>query len=290
VRRQKTKLRWLERGATVCINAPCTAHFHERPVVNWFALGFPRDVAASEVQPDRSSSMAVPTPAAVRVVHSPSNPLVKGTALIEAALNRLRQRGFDLEFVTLKGLANEEVLAAIRCCDLVVDQLYSDTPMAGLATEAALLGKPALVGGYSARDITHTLGGMPQPPTRFVDPERFEQALEELVGSPAARDELGGAARRFVEAEWSCRQVAQRLLRILRSDAPAEWWFDPARVNYLAGCGMSEDAARERVRRLIDDAGIGALQLGDKPALEQAFAHWAAPRPAVETGLSEVAP
>ena len=283
VRRQKRKVRWLERLATACVNAPGTAHFHERAVVNWFALGFPRIAAATApvglgpsviIEPVTEPVARVP----VRIVHSPSNAIVKGTAKIQAIVEGLRRRGFEIEFVLLKGLANEEVLAALRTCDLVVDQLYSDTPMAGLATESALLGKPALVGGYFARDMPQALGGVPVPPTRFVAPERFEQALEELVSSASTRALLGSAALTFVESEWSCQQVASRMLCILRGEVPANWWFDPANVRYLAGCGLSEDAARERVRQLIDHCGVAALQLADKPALEQAFVTWARDR------------
>lgn len=280
VRRQKHKVRWLERLAAACVNAPGTAHFHEREVVNWFVLGFPRVVAgaapaghspAVNIEPVAEHVSPVP----VRVVHSPSNAAVKGTAKIQSIVENLRRRGFDIDFVLLKGLANEEVLAALRTCDLVVDQLYSDTPMAGLATESALLGKPALVGGYFARDMPLALGGAPVPPTRFVAPERFEQALEDLVSSASKRAMLGGAALTFVQSEWSCQQVAGRMLRILRGDVPANWQFNPVNVRYLAGCGLPEDAARMRVRQLIDHCGVAALQLTDKPALEQAFVNWA---------------
>ena len=290
VRRQKRKVRWLERLATACVNAPGTSHFHERPVINWFAFGLPRTTgtqAAPGVRQEVDSPGACPaafdasrgrsgvTSDPLRLVHSPSNPVVKGTAQIQATVERLQQRGFNLEFVALKGVSNEQVLASLRRCDLLVDQLYSDTPMAGLATEAALLGKPALVGGYFAREMPEALGGMPMPPTRFVDPDLFEQALEELVNSASARAALATAASNFVQTEWSCDQVASRLLRILRGEASASWWFDPANVKYLAGCGLSEDAARERVRQLIDHAGVGALQLADKPVLEEAFQSWA---------------
>ena len=291
-RRQKRKLGWIERLATACVNAPGTAHFHEVPVINWFALGFPRFDAASKslLHPGRppngtadgppettSATAAVEgkTAAPVRVVHSPSKPMVKGTAQIQAVVDRLKRRGLNLELVTLTGLTNEQVLAALQDCDLLVDQLYSDTPMAGLATEAAWLSKPALVGGYIARDMPQALRGMPVPPTRFVEPERFEQALEELVMSSSARRALASAALHFVQTEWSCPQVATRLVCILRGEVPTGWWFDPATVNYLAGCGLSEEAARERVRLLIAHAGVGALQLADKPELEQAFANWA---------------
>jgi hypothetical protein len=271
--RQKRRLRWLERLATACVNSPGTAHFHERPFINWFAMGCARSVAA--VAPSAPPADTSPPDRPLRIVHSPSVPRVKGSALIEAAVQRLRERGFAMEFIVLKGLANQQVLATLRDCDLVVDQLYSDTPMAGLATEAAQLGKPALVAGYFARGMPQALGGMPVPPTCFVAPEDFERSLEHLLTDAAARAELAGAALRFVQSEWSCRQVAARLLRILRGDVPADWWFDPANVDYLAGCGLSEDAARERVRQLIDHAGSGALQLADKPRLAAAFERWA---------------
>lgn len=294
VRRQKRKLRWLERLATACVNAPGTSHFHERAVINWFTLGFPRSFAAEGLadpaSPPAAEGNIAPAAAAVRIVHSPSKLAVKGTGQIEAAVERLQRRGFEIEFVMLQGLANEEVLSALRRCDLVVDQFYSDTPMAGLATEAALLGKPVLVGGYLARDMPDALGGAPVPPTRFVAPERFEQALEELVRSATMRAALASAALKFVQSEWSCQQVAGRLLCILRGEAPANWWFEPANVRYLAGCGLSEDTARERVRRLIDHAGVAALQLADKPALEQAFVNWAHHRAPEGATLGRAAP
>jgi hypothetical protein len=282
-RRQKCRLRRLERWSTACVNAPGTAHFHERAVVNWFALGLARSVAplaptvadgAATTAGPRCDAADVPASPTVRIVHSPSHPVLKGTAVIQAAVERLQHRGFDVEFESISGLTNEQVLAALRRCDLVVDQLYSDTPMAGLATEAALLGKPVLVGGYLAREMPEALGDLPVPPTRFVAPEDFERALEELVASPPARAALGAAAAQFVRTEWSASAVAARLLRILRGDVPPSWWLDPATVTYLAGCGLAEDAGRERVRRLIRHAGLGALQLADKPGLEAAYAAW----------------
>ena len=278
--RQKRKVHRIERQATACVNAPGTSHFHERPVINWFALGLPRDVSAVAqvaVEVRELSAMSL------KIVHSPSNSAVKGTALIQAAVERLQQRGVQIELVTLTGLSNETVLTALRRCDLVIDQMYSDTPMAGFAAEAALLGKPTLVGGYFARDMPSALMGMPVPPTRFVAPDLFEQALDELVCSAAARAELADAARHFVQSEWSCQEVAGRLLRIIRGEVPETWWYDPADVNYLAGCGLSESAAQERVRQLINHAGIGALQVMDKPALERAFVSWAKVQPEVLT-------
>ena len=277
-RRLKNKVARTERWASVCVNAPATAHFHERPVVNWFALGCPRSLAQA-AQPS-----APPPPgdgSAVRrvtLLHSPSVPVVKGTELIRAAVERLQRRGHPIDLVLIQGMRNDEVLEAIGRCDLVVDQLYSDTPMAGLAFEAALLSKPALVAGYFAPQAAQTLAGQPIPPTRFVHPGDFERTLEELVCDASAREALGAAARHFVDTQWQCEQVARRMIRILQGDIPESWMFDPRAVRYLEGCGLHEDAARERVRRLIEHAGPAALCLADKPELQQAFVDWAGAR------------
>jgi len=269
-RRTQRRVRRFERGGACCVNAPATAHFHQAPVVNWFAIGFPRDVpGAAGVRPARCSEPAL------RVVHSPSNPRVKGTARIQAAVEAVRARGVAIELVMLSGLDNTAVLAALGDADLVLDQLYSDTPMAGLATEAAQLGRPALVGGHFAAGMPAALMGATVPPSCFVEPAQFERALETLARDRAALAALGAAARRFVVEEWDCRQVAARVLRLLQGERPPQWLFDPRAVRYLEGCGLDAAAARERVRRLLAYGGRAALELADKPQLESAFVAWA---------------
>lgn len=274
-RRLKRRVARTERWASACVNAPGTAHFHEKPLVNWFALGCPRHLARAPLpsasQPPRDASAA----RRVTLLHSPSHPVVKGTDLIRAAVERLQRRGHPVNLVLMQGMRNDEVLAAIGRCDLVLDQMYSDTPMAGLAFEAALLGKPALVAGYFAPLAAQVLADQPIPPTRFVHPADFERALEELICDAAARQALGAAARRFVDTHWQCEDVAQRMVCILRGDIPESWLFDPRTVRYLEGCGLHVDAARQRVRSLIDYAGPAGLCVTDKPGLQQAFVDWA---------------
>lgn len=273
-RRTKARVRRFERAGAVCVNAPATAQFHERPVVNWFAIGFPRDVAAGDATP------LPPAPAGpLRVVHSPSHPVVKGTARIQAAVEAVRARGQAIELVTLSGLDNAQVLAALREGDLVLDQLYSDTPMAGLATEAAQLGRPSLVGGYFAAGMPGALRGAAVPPSCFVVPADFESALLALAQDRARLAALGAEARRFVGTHWACDAVAGRVARLLVGERPAEWLFEPGEVRYLEGCGLDADAARARVRRLLAHGGAAALQLDDKPALRAAFVAWAGEAP-----------
>jgi hypothetical protein len=266
-RRQKRKVGRLERGANVCINAPATAHFQQRTFVNWFAIGIPRTVVTT-------ASASTPRPV-VRLLHSPSHPMLKGTELIRAMVDRLNAHAHVVELLVIKSRPNAEVIQAMRDCDLVVDQLYSDTPMAGFATEGASQGRAVLVGGYRAAAVTRDMADLPIPPTCFVSPGDFEAALEHLVHDQAARDSLGAAARAFVAEQWPHAAVAQRLARVLRGDVPKAWWCDPAQVDYLHGCGLSDAVAREHVRVMVETCGASALQLDDKPALRQAFVDFA---------------
>lgn len=287
--RLKGKVARTERWASACVNAPGTAHFHERPVVNWFALGCSRSLAQAEQPRAPTPPGDGSTARRVTLLHSPSVPMVKGTELIRAAVERLQRRGQSIDLVLMQGMRNDEVLEAIRRCDLVVDQMFSDTPMAGLALEAALLSKPTLVAGYFAPQAAQTLAGQPIPPTRFVHPGNFEHALGELVCDASAREALGAAAKRFVDTQWQSEQVARRMIRILQGDIPESWRFDPHTVRYLEGCGLHEDAARDRVRRLIAHAGPAALCLADKPALQQAFIDWAGARVPEEANFDRTA-
>ena len=264
-RRQCAKVRRLERGASLCVNAPATGHFHARRFVHWLALGIPREV------PPQAPAHAPRD--LLRALHGPSHPVLKGTAHIRAAVQALRERGVEVELATIEGRPNTEVMAALADSDLVLDQLYSDTPMAAFATEGASLGRAVLVGGYAARSIAAEAArhGLPLPPTAFVEPEAFEAELARLLADAPARGRVAAEGRAFVAAHWAPEVVAARLLRMIEGDVPDAWWVEPAEIAYLQGCGLPEAVACERVRTLVERCGASALQLDDKPALRAAF-------------------
>lgn len=271
VRRCKRKLRLHERYADYLVNSPSTAHFHERPCINWFALGIPKTLS---VCPQASPQQAF-RPAPVRVLHGPSNPLAKGTAEILEVLDRLRQKGHAIELVKIQGMPNEVVLQELARCDFIVDQLYADTPLAAFATEAAFFGKPAVVGGYFAEVIEQCLEPGDIPPSLFVTPDDLEMAIERLVVDSAFRLELGEQARQFVLSRWSLTGVAGRYLQLLNDEIPSQWWCDPAAVRYLNGSGLPEGRTRRLVALLVDHYGTSALQVQDKPGLESALVKFA---------------
>ncbi len=266
---RKEALRQIGRYADVIVDYPAAGHFHERPIVCGFHLGFPHGGHGEPPSAGRD-----PT-APVRILHSPSLPEAKGTPAIRQAIERIRKKGYDLEYVELQGQPNAIVLQELARCDFVVDQLYSDAPLAGFATEAATFGKPALVGGYYAEFFRQ---GVPQaliPPSHYVHPEEIERGLETLIRDRAYREDLGKRARAFVESAWSPRQVAARYLRLIEGPPPADWLLDPRAIRLVHGACLDEANARSLIRAVVEAGGVAALQLSDKPALERMLLEFA---------------
>lgn len=266
VKRQKKLIAMHERYANEIVSAHIISHFNSRPLVNWFAMGIPRVVGTvkAPANPGGRSSR-------VRVLHSPSNPIVKGTEIIEQAVDRLKSKGLDIELVMLKATPNNVVLAEIMKSDFVIDQVYSDQPLATFATEAAHFGKPAVVSGYFSEVIKDYLNPELIAPSEYVPPEALEAAIEKLSTDKAYRIELGARAKLYVEYRWSSRAVAQRYLMLIEGNVPADWYFDPFDTLYIGGCGLSKETTAIQIQTLVEAYGASALQVDDKPRLKEAL-------------------
>ena len=204
----------------------------------------------------------------LRILHAPSNPSLKGTPRLRAAVEELRAAGRTIDLIELVGQPNDVVLRELAACDVVFDQLYSDSPMAGFAAEAAAFGKPTIVGSFDWPEIEREVGAS-APPTYRCHPDDLVSAIALLADDVNLRLRLGEAAHRFVEHRWRPEQVAQRYLRIIAGDVPPDWMRDPRDLRYVAGWGLDVARVAATVRRVIDDEGVAALQVTDKPLLEQ---------------------
>ena len=273
---RKRRIRSLERYVDVIVAQPANSHFFERPVVNWFLIGVPwreppTTIRAPEVDDDDKGSNRRP----VRILHSPSDAPLKGSDLIRAAVHQLTLEGLPLELVELRGVPNDVVLSELGRCDFVVDQLYSDAPMVGFATEAAVASRPAIVGGYAWDANRSAFGSIPFPPVEECSPEGIVEAVRRLASDTAHREQLGRRAHDFVHAHWSRADIARRFVRLIEGPPPADWMFDPRTLRYVEGCGLSREHCRAVVRDVLRVGGRAALDIPDKPELEAAFVEFA---------------
>jgi hypothetical protein len=261
-RAKKHRVRQIERWADVVVSHPLFAQLHERPFVKFLSIGIPRGTASVRPEP---REMRHP----IRLLHAPSLPAAKGTGAIRRAVERVREQGYDIEYVEVVGRPNDELLAEIARCDIVLDQLYGDTPMAGLAADAAMVGKPTIVGGYGWSELTRFVSADDLPPSHCCRPDELTGAIVRLVEDERYRSELGRRAQVFVRDRWSSEEVAARMLRLFAGEVPSEWLCEPAAVRYVHGWGQSEEESGKLIRGVASRFGVAALQLADKPALER---------------------
>lgn len=266
IRFVRDRVRTAERFADAIVASGASAQFHTRPFAQFIAVGIPASLPPTEVgDPCRRLF----TGSGVRVLHSPSDPISKGTDMIRAAVRALGDLGYAIDYVELVRRPHADVLAALRECDLVVDEVYSDAPMAMFSAEAAFFDKPALVTGYYADAAGSELRADIIPPSLFCLPHELQNGLHRLIADEGYREDLGRRAGAYVRTRWDPAQVARRYLRIIERDVPADWMVDPLACRYLHGWGMPDGLRRQVLRAIVSQAGPEALCLTDRPDLER---------------------
>jgi glycosyltransferase involved in cell wall biosynthesis len=158
-----------------------------------------RDPIAAPLQPE---------PGPPVVLHAPSDPGVKGTEMIRAAVEEVAER-VALRFRVLTGASYEEVARELRRAHVVVDQLNSATSGV-LALESLRLGLPVL-GEYDPRALAPYQQDLP---VVRVTPETLADELEELLLDEERRSSLAAAGPAYVRRNHDPVRVARTLLEI----------------------------------------------------------------------------
>ena len=267
----KNKLKKIERYADLIINNPHASHLHEGKIINWFCIGAPFFLPPLSEENDTNCS----SDDSCVIVHAPTRPGPKGSIQIEKAINALKKKGHNIEYVKLVEKPNSEVLENLSKCDFVVDELFSDAIMAGFAAEAASFGKPAVEGMYEYEKIKNSIPVEMVPPVLSCSPDDVESAIEKLIVDKKFRISLGKKAREFLENQWSPEAVAKRFLLLAKNEIPDNWWFDTKNINYLLGWGVTRERTKNLLRTIFQSYGTSALQLKHNPNLEKAFIHFA---------------
>ncbi len=266
----KNQMKVIEQNSDYVLAAPFTSQFLEKEFINHFHIGLPFKIKKEPLNMENSKDNLP-----VRILHSPSKPLAKGTYEIRKAIQSLKNQGYDVDFVEVINQPNAVVIEELQRCDFIIDQLYSDTPLAGFATEAAFYGKPAIVGGYGWELLKTLLPTEIFPPSEICHPDKLEDAIVKLIEDKDYRISLGKQAMKYVNQNWEAKIVAAKFIKIFTRQIDPAWLIDPNDVKYVSGVGISETDAKNLIGQVIHQGGVDALSVNGNRSLQTALTEFA---------------
>lgn len=134
------------------------------------------------------------------VVHAPTDPALKGTSALIAAVERLRTQGLDLELSLVSGISREAARREYERADIAVDQILFGW-YGGVSVELMALGKPVIA--HARPDwLERVPAGMAaELPLIEATAGSIESVLREwLTVRRGQLAETGARGRAFVEA------------------------------------------------------------------------------------------
>lgn len=210
----------------------------------------------------------------IHILHAPSDRRGKGSDEIASIVQRVRMDFPNIVYTELSGIPNSEVLKKIAKSQIVIDQMYSDTYLAGLGTEAASLGVAVLAGGYGVQELNKHVHLDYLPPALVVHPNDVEKSLIRLVAEVTHREEISKACESFVSTRWSVERVAERFLLVVTGSCPEEWFFNPMAVSYVHGSGLEENELLSIWKNGYERFGKRFLNIPHRPDLFSKMRNW----------------
>jgi glycosyltransferase involved in cell wall biosynthesis len=142
------------------------------------------------------------------ILHAPTNPEFKGTAIVESVLAQL-QRTHSFQYRRIEGMSHVEATKLYREADLIIDQVRCGS-YGLLSVESMALGKPVVC--YIRSDLVGTFPG--SLPIVNANPDTLYEQVKMLLENPEMRHQLGMAGRRYVENFHASDIVTDKLLQI----------------------------------------------------------------------------
>jgi len=148
------------------------------------------------------------------ILHAPSDQSIKGSALVIAAVEKLKRK-YDIEFILVKGVPYQEALKLYRRADLIIDQLYSGW-YGGFAVEAMAMGKPVgcYIRGQDLQVLPESMRN--ELPLVRLDPDTVEADLEAALLQRHRWAQWGRQARDFVMRWHHPRRLAAAMVAAYR--------------------------------------------------------------------------
>lgn len=191
------KLRIHEKYADVIYSVPDQASLALRP---YFHLQIPVQLSKLSFRHNRNE---IPV-----IVHIPSSPQIKGTAIVREAIAALKEEGLHFVYKELINIPNSEVLQELSKADILVDELFLHGP--GVLSFEAM--------GSGCAVATRYLEDSPEcfrPPVVPITGDTIREKLSELITNTALRDELIQKGKQYIAMHNSAERIVREMLQHL---------------------------------------------------------------------------
>jgi glycosyltransferase involved in cell wall biosynthesis len=151
----------------------------------------------------------------IRIVHAPSDPHIKGSSLIQQAVDSIKDR-YSIEFIQIQNLTHDEAFKVYSTADLAIDQLLAGW-YGGFAVEMMALGKP-VVCYIQEKDLCFIPETMKaELPILNVTRDDLQSQLIEIINQRSLWPEWSHKSRRYVLKWHNPRHIARALIKAYRS-------------------------------------------------------------------------
>ena len=178
-------------------------HTLRHPDINF--LFFPFDNSSIDYIPDELYNESAS--GKLRIIHSPTQRTVKGTAEISAAIE-LVQKSRDIEFLLIENTPREELLKIKQTCHIAIDQIGNrgGTGYGINSLETLSMGLPTITDMNCGMDTW-----LPENPFIVANKDTLAEKLIELIDNTGLRAQKRAASRAWVDKYHSYTSVFQKL-------------------------------------------------------------------------------
>ncbi|HEY9188661.1 MAG TPA: hypothetical protein VIR55_12255 [Ignavibacteria bacterium] len=265
IKKKKKLIKKIEKLADFIFCYPTISHFFTKKCINWYLIGFP------QIIPNKINLINYNYTTPI-LSHIPSSPFTKGTKEIRILIEKFKEKQ-NIIYKEYNNLNSQTLFEIILSSNIIIDQLYSDVPIAGLSLECIRLKKNVVIFGY-AQDIWKDYSDR-IPIFIYTTPDEFEVVLNKLINNDVLLKEKLLKTNYFFEKHWSTKKVAKKYFDILNNEQFLDISFDPKNTKYIYGCGISKDKLKYFLKNIIEIKGLSILGLSDKPELEKKFIEFA---------------
>lgn len=150
-------------------------------------------------------------PHRLKIVHAPSNRLVKGTDHIVKILEKLQSDGVGFELIMVENKSNTEAMEIYKNADLIIDDIMQG-PYGILCMEALALGKPVMC--HIDKALASHYSGLP---IINVNPRNLYQEVKKILEDVDLRVKLSHEGREYMEVNHDIMKTAQRFIELYKS-------------------------------------------------------------------------